>query len=216
MEEYYRKRAKGYDEELYQARKFGRQEEMQCIADFSKEVLKARRVLDVACGTAYWTQIVSETAESIVGTDFAEEMLEIARKKHFRCPVSFLKADVFKLSFRKGSFNGAMADFWLSHVPREKIESFLEDFHHLLANKSPVVMADNIYIAGIGGKFVKKKNDINTYKRRKLEDGSEHMVLKNYFSIDELIGIFARHTREFGRKNIFCGKYYWYLSYRLK
>jgi hypothetical protein len=49
-----------------------------------------------------------------------------------------------------------------------------------------------------------------------LEDGSEHMVLKNYFSIDELIEIFARHTREFGRKNIFYGKYCWYLPYRLK
>jgi ubiquinone/menaquinone biosynthesis C-methylase UbiE len=84
-------------------------------------------------------------------------MLEIARKKHFRCPVSFLKADVFKLPFRKGSFNGGMADFWLSHVPREKIESFLEDFHHLLTNKSSIVMADDIYIAGIGGEIYPKK-----------------------------------------------------------
>jgi SAM-dependent methyltransferase len=216
MEEYYRRRAKGFDEEFYQGRDLARQKEMQRIADFSKEALKSKRVLDLACGTAYWTQIVSETAESVVGTDFAEEMLEIARKKHFKCPVSFFKTDVFKLPFRKDSFNGGMADFWFSHIPREKIESFLEDFHHSLAKKSSVVMADNIYIAGIGGKFVKKEDDINTYKMRKLEDGSEHLVLKNYYSIDELVKIFARHTREFGRKNIFYGKYYWYLSYKSK
>jgi ubiquinone/menaquinone biosynthesis C-methylase UbiE len=216
MEEYYRRRARVFDEELYKGRDFVRQKELQRIADVSKEALKARRVLDVACGTAYWTEIVSETAQSIVGTDFAKEMLEIAEEKQFKCPVSFCKADVFSLPFRNDSFNGGMADFWFSHIPREKIESFLEHFHRLLESESLVVMADNVYIAGIGGEFVKKEGDINTYKMRKLGDGSEHLVLKNYFSVDELVRIFARHARGFGRKNVFYGKYYWYLLYKLK
>jgi ubiquinone/menaquinone biosynthesis C-methylase UbiE len=216
MEEYYRRRAKGFDEEFYQGRDYGRQKELQRIADVSREALKARRVLDVACGTAYWTQIVSETAESIVGTDFAGEMLEIAERKQFKCPVSFCKADVFNLPFRNGSFSGGMADFWFSHVPREKIESFLENFHRLLQSESSVVMADNVYIAGIGGEFVKKEGDINTYKMRKLGDGSEHLVLKNYFSVDELVRIFAKHAKGFAGKNVFYGEYYWYLFYKLK
>jgi ubiquinone/menaquinone biosynthesis C-methylase UbiE len=216
MEEYYRRRAKGFDEEYYQGRDPLRQKELQYIADVSKEALKARKVLDVACGTAYWTQIVSETAQSIAGTDFAEEMLEIAKRKHFNCPVSFCKADAYSLPFKRASFSGGMADFWLSHIPREKIEAFLEDFHRLLESKSMVVMADNVYFPGIGGEFIKKEGDINTYKIRKLAVGSEHLVLKNYYSIDELISIFAKHAREFDRKNVFCGKYYWYLHYELK
>jgi ubiquinone/menaquinone biosynthesis C-methylase UbiE len=217
MKEYYRRRAKGYDEELYQTRAdLARQEELQSIADVSREALKARRVLDVACGTGYWTEIVSETARSIVGADIAKEMLEIARGKQFKCPVSFCRADVFNLPFKNVSFNGGMADFWFSHIPREKIESFLEDFHCLLESGSLVLVADNVYIAGIGGEFVKKEGDVNTYKRRKLGDGSEHLVLKNYFSSGELTEIFARHVRGFGRKNVFYGKYYWYLFYELK
>jgi ubiquinone/menaquinone biosynthesis C-methylase UbiE len=216
MEEYYRRRARVFDEELYKGRDFVRQKELQRIADVSKEALKARRVLDVACGTAYWTEIVSETAQSIVGTDFAEEMLKIAEGKKFKCPVSFCKADVFRLPFRNNSFNGGMADFWFSHIPREKIEPFLEGFHRLVESGSSIVMTDNVYVAGIGGEFIKKDGDINTYKMRKLEDGTEHLVLKNYFSASELIRIFGKHAKEFGRKNVFYGKYYWYLFYRLK
>ena len=216
MEEYYRRRARGFDEEFYQGRDLARQKELQSIANVSRETLKARRVLDVACGTAYWTQIVSETAHSVVGADLAKEMLEIAERKQFECPVSFCRADVFSLPFRSGSFDGAMADFWFSHIPREKIESFLGDFHSLLESESMVVMADNVYVAGIGGEFVKKDGDVNTYKMRKLQDGSEHLVLKNYFSVDELISIFAKHARGFCGKNVFYGKFYWCLCYKLK
>ena len=111
MEEYYRRRARGFDEEFYHGRDSARYEELQGIANISREALKARRVLDLACGTAYWTQIVSETAHSIVGADFAKEMLEIAERKQFECPVSFCRSDAFSLPFRSGSFNGGMADF---------------------------------------------------------------------------------------------------------
>ncbi len=216
MEEYYRRRAKRFDEELYQRRDSLRQKELQHIATASKEVLKGRRVLDVACGTAHWTQIVSEIAKSIVGIDTVEEMLEIAGKKKFKCPVSFCRADVYNLPFKDYSFNGGMADFWFSHIPIEKIEFFLKNFHRLLENESLVVMADNVYVTGIGGEIVKEEGDVNTYKKRKLGDGSEHLVLKNYFSVDELVRIFAKYTRGFGRKNVFYGKHYWYLSYKLK
>jgi ubiquinone/menaquinone biosynthesis C-methylase UbiE len=216
MEKYYRRRAKEYEEEFYQGSSDAREKELEIIADVSRKTFEGRRVLDVACGTGYWTQIVSETAQTIVGTDFAEEMLQIAEKKQFKCPVSFCKADAFNFPFRNDSFNGGMADFWLSHVPREKIESFLKDFHRLLRSESLVVLADNVNIAGMGGKLIKKEGYVNTYRLRKLRDGSEHLVLKNYFCVDELVEIFAKYARGFGRTNVFYGKYFWYLSYQLK
>ncbi len=101
MEEYYRRRARVFDEELYKGRDFVRQKELQRIANVSKEALKARRVLDVACGTAYWTEIVSETAQSIVGTDFAEEMLKIAEGRNSN--VQFLSVKQTCFACRLGS-----------------------------------------------------------------------------------------------------------------
>lgn len=77
-------------------------------------------------------------------------------------------------------------------------------------------MADNVYIPGIGGKFVTKKGDENTYKLRRLKDRSECLILKNYFSVDELIRIFSKYDKEFSRENVFYGNYFWYVVYELR
>ena len=213
MEEYYRRRAKRYEEEFYQGSNNVRQRELEIIAEVSKKTLENRRVLDVACGTGYWTQIVSETARSIVGTDIAQEMLEIAKTKKYNCPVSFCKGDAYCLSFQNDFFNGGLTNFWFSHIPKSRIRLFLKDFHRLLQRKSTIFMADNV--AGKGEELIAKKGDNNTYQLRKLKDGSEHSVLKNYFSVDELMGIFGKCARGFSRENVFYGKYFWYLSYEL-
>jgi ubiquinone/menaquinone biosynthesis C-methylase UbiE len=212
MEEYYRRRAKRYEEEFYQGSNNVRQRELGIIAEVSRNKLRDRRVLDVACGTGYWTQIASETARCIVGTDIAQEMLEIAKTKKYDCPVSFCKGDAYCLSFQNGFFNGGLANFWFSHIPKSRIRLFLKDFHRLLQRKSTIFMADNVAGRAEG----LKKGDNNTYQLRKLQDGSEHLVLKNYFSVDELIGIFGKYDRRFSRENVFYGKYFWYLFYELQ
>jgi len=65
-------------------------------------------------------------------------------------------------------------------------------------------MADSLYVPELGGKLITKKGDENTYKLRISKDGSEHLVLKNYFSVDELIRIFGGYVNNFGRENIFA------------
>jgi hypothetical protein len=64
--------------------------------------------------------------------------------------------------------------------------------------------------------LITKKGDSNTYQLRRLRDGSEHLVLKSYFSVDDLMRIFGKYAQRFSRKNVFYGKYFWYLLYELK
>jgi ubiquinone/menaquinone biosynthesis C-methylase UbiE len=215
MEDYYRRRAEEY-EEIYYRSELVTQEEIKKIANTLKERLKGRRVLETACGTGYWTQVLSETAQSIVAIDIAQEMLEIAKRKKYRCPVSILREDAYNLSFEDGLFDGGFANFWLSHIPKSRIDSFLKGFHRVLQSGSIILMADNIYVPGLGGKLVTKEDDENTYKLRTLKDGSECLILKNYFSVDELIEIFSRYARKFGRENVFYGNRYWCVVYELK
>jgi ubiquinone/menaquinone biosynthesis C-methylase UbiE len=186
------------------------------IANTLKERLKGRRVLETACGTGYWTQVLSDTAQSIVAIDIAQEMLEIAKRKKYRCPVSILREDAYNLSFEDGLFDGGFANFWLSHIPKSRIDSFLKGFHRVLQSGSIILMADNVYVPGLGGNLVTKEDDENTYKLRALKDGSECLILKNYFSVDELIEIFSRYARKFGRENVFYGNRYWCVVYELK
>lgn len=212
MEEYYRRRAREYDE-MYHLRDPAWQEELNKIACALRGALKGKRVLEIACGTGYWTQILSETAQTIVATDITHEMLEIAKRKQYHCPVSFCKKDAYHVSFKTGAFNGGLANFWLSHIPKNRIDTFLRGFHRVLQADSQVFMTDNVYVPGIGGEFITKESDENTYKLRRLKDGSKHLVLKNYLSIDELTEIFSKHAKKFWKKDIFYGNYFWYILY---
>ena len=215
MEEYYRRRAEEY-EEIYHRDDPVRLEELNRMAKTLKETLKGKRVLEIACGTGYWTQILSETAQSIIAIDIAQEMLKIAKRKHYECPVSFSKEDAYHLSFEGSSFNGGLTNFWFSHIPKDRIGSFLQGFHRILQSRSRVFMADNVYIPGVGGTLMVKKEEEDMYKLRRLKDGSEHLVLKNYFSIEELMEIFSKYDNEFCRDNVFYGKCFWYLFYEVR
>ena len=46
-----------------------------------KRTLRGRRVLEVACGTGYWTRYAAETAAHVTGVDAAPNMLAVARAK---------------------------------------------------------------------------------------------------------------------------------------
>lgn len=213
--DYYRKRAEEY-EEIYEWRDPSRQEEQELVGRAIRGALGGRRVLEVACGTGYWTRVLSETAESIMATDLGEEVMELAKSKEYGCPVCFRKEDAYHLSFKDGSYNGGLAFSWLSHVPGHKVDGFLREFHRVLEEGSRVIIADNVYIPGVGGELIRREGDENTYKHRTLKDGSEFVIVKNYFSPQELTGIFGRHVDGFTDENVFYGRCFWYVDYELR
>ena len=45
--------------------------------------LAGKEVLELACGTGNWTQVICKRARSVVATDLFEGYLELARKKQF-------------------------------------------------------------------------------------------------------------------------------------
>jgi hypothetical protein len=66
IEDYYVARAAEYDE-VY--RKPERQPDLRSIEKWLPPLLANRRVLEIACGTGYWTQIIAPTAERVVAID---------------------------------------------------------------------------------------------------------------------------------------------------
>ena len=211
---YYRERAEEYDE-IYEWRDPHRQREQLLIGEAIKEDLNGRRVLEVACGTGYWTRILSQAAQSIMATDLGEEVMELAKRKEYSCPVTFRREDAYSLSFSDDSFDGGFAFSWFSHIPRKDIDSFLEGFHRVLEGGSRVFIADNVYIPGVGGDLIKQAGNEDTYKKRNLKDGREFTILKNYYSADDLERIFEKHVSGFDQDNIFHGKCFWYVSYEI-
>jgi ubiquinone/menaquinone biosynthesis C-methylase UbiE len=212
--EYYRQRAKEY-EDVYYWKDPHRQDEQTIMANTIKASLAGRGVLDVACGTGWWDRILSETARSITGLDINGEVLEIARTKEYRCPTRFEVGDAYEPPYPPASFDGALSTFWLSHIPKAKLHEWIDTLHRVLKPGSRVFLADNTNVPGIGGPVVTKEGDENTYKLRTLKDGSQHMVLKNYYSKSELIEIFREHTEGFSEENVFHGYCFYWVDYRV-
>jgi ubiquinone/menaquinone biosynthesis C-methylase UbiE len=215
MVKYYRDRAKEY-EQIYEWRDPHRQEEQDRLGELLKQAFKGCNVLDIGCGTGYWAERVSETAERITGIDINEAVLEIARSKTYGCPTEFRSMDAYSMEFQPDTFTGALASFWLSHVHQEDVDSWIEHMHSVLAPKARVFIADNTYIEGVGGRLVTKDGDPNTYKLRTLNDGSQHLIVKNYFTAEELVELFSRHTDGVTAGDVFHGRCFWWISYTLE
>jgi ubiquinone/menaquinone biosynthesis C-methylase UbiE len=214
LQEYYKKRADEY-ESIYHRDDPIRQREQQLIIESMKQTLTGRNILEVASGTGYWTQFLSEVAESITATDIESKVLLLAKSKQYSCPISFEIQNAYQLSYDPASFNGAVANMWLSHVPRKKIDAFLMNLHRVLKLHSHIFICDNVYVPGIGGNLITKEGDENTYKERTLKDGSKHLILKNYYSVKQIVQIFRKHIPQFSTKNIFYGMCFWFLNYDL-
>jgi ubiquinone/menaquinone biosynthesis C-methylase UbiE len=212
LRDYYNQRAQEF-ESIYHRDDPIRQQEQNAISTEMQEVLRDRSVLEVACGTGFWTQIASQTARHIIAIDSSTEMLQLAKSKTIQPDkVSFLQADAYALSSVPGSFDGGLANFWFSHIPKVQIKEFLVGFHKKIAKHGAIFMADNLYIPDVGGELVTQSGSEDTFKVRKLANGSKHVILKNYYTKNQLRDIFTPFTINL---NINLGSCFWWISYEV-
>lgn len=114
MLDYYAKRAPEY-ERIYA--KPERQADLAWLRARVREFTRSAQVLDLACGTGYWTAAMAQ-ARSIVGADVNDTVVRIARAKGI-AGASFVLADNDALPFAPGRFDAMTAGGWWSHVPRQ-------------------------------------------------------------------------------------------------
>lgn len=209
--DYYRRRAREY-EAIYA--KPERQTDLAVLKKLLPERLAGRRVLEVACGTGYWTVLVARTAASIVAVDAAEEPMRIAMSKDYgERNVRFELADVYALAPDLGRFDAALACFWWSHVPLSRIADFLASLHARLEPGARVLLMDNLYVAGNSTPISERDAEGNTYQLRPLADGSDNRVLKNFPNEGALRAALAPHASEFSYRAL---EYYWLVEYTAK
>jgi demethylmenaquinone methyltransferase/2-methoxy-6-polyprenyl-1,4-benzoquinol methylase len=210
LETYYSRRASEY-EKIYE--KPERQDDLKLLKRLVKDFLQNKSVLEIACGTGYWTKIISNAAHSIVAIDSSKEVLDIAKLKSYQISnVKFFNDDALSLSKIENTFSASYCGFWLSHIHRKNIEPFITNLHTKLKPGSVVVMIDNNFVEGSSTPVSRKDEEGNTYQLRKLEDGSEHEVLKNFYLEDELKNIFKNCSSNFEIINL---KHYWMIKYNV-
>jgi len=211
MLEYYSRRANEY-ERIYQ--KPERRGDLARLRNYLREALHDRRVLELACGTGYWTATLVESVAFVTATDASDEVLAIARGKELNGEkVQFTRGDAFNPQAFGGSFDAGFAGFWWSHVPRSRLRSFLEGFHSALLPGARVVFADNRFVTGSSTPISRIDEDGNTYQRRGLDDGNCYEVLKNFPSALELYQTVSPYAKGVEVLEL---EYFWCLKYTVR
>jgi len=210
LQSYYARRADSY-ERIYH--KPERQAELRTLEAWLPGCFAGRHVLEIACGTGWWTPYGARDAASWLATDLNPETLAVARHKVLPDCVQFAIADAYTLhGLPPRPFDAAFAGFWWSHVPIARLPSWLALLHSRLQPGASVVMLDNRYVEGSSTPISRRDAQRNSYQQRRLDDGSVHEVLKNFPTRDEVLALLAGSARQ---TEWVEHRHYWTLRYRL-
>lgn len=209
MQAYYAARAAYYDAVYLKPE---RQADIAFLAKHLPQRLAGRRVLEVACGTGYWTQHIAPRAAAMVATDGTAQPLDFARQRPGVGNVTFRQVDAYGLGDDLGTFDAAFAGLWLSHVPVQARTAFLQVLHARLAPGARVLFIDNNEVQCRDFPITETDEAGNTYQHRQLRDGSVHRVLKNFPSEQALQELLAPWARQLHWRDL---QNFWLLEYEL-
>ena len=210
LKQYYAQRAAEY--ELFYA-KPERQVDLAAMKLAIGEAFPGRSVIEIACGTGWWSEHIASTAASLDAFDINEETLAIARTKAVdQKRTSFAIADAYSLPLPNKDYDGAFGGFWWSHVLKRDLPRFLEGLHRVLVPGAKVVFLDNLYVEGSSTPIARTDEHGDSWQARKLSDGSQHDVLKNFPTPAELEAAVAPYSSDVRVK---LYDYFWWLEYTL-
>jgi demethylmenaquinone methyltransferase/2-methoxy-6-polyprenyl-1,4-benzoquinol methylase len=129
--EYYRARAREYDESLGISRIAPTPQASSDLHDF-EEIARLLRnmgpfndILELACGTGIWTQELVNMGANVTALDASPEMLALNSEKLANPNVRYVQADLFAWQPDR-QYDLVFFGFWLSHVPPDLLDTFLD------------------------------------------------------------------------------------------
>ena len=216
MVEYYRQRATYYERVYHKPE---RQSDLRAMEAWLPSPFAGRRVLEVACGTGWWTRHGARDCARWLATDLNPNTMDVARSKALPIfdgkvgKVEFATVDAYSFDgLGERSFDGAFSGCWWSHIPLERLAAWLELLHARLEPGARVVMLDNSYVQTSSTPLSRRDAQGNTYQNRTLDDGSVHEVLKNFPTRDEAFAAIGPRTRS---PEWIAHGHYWVLNYQL-
>lgn len=151
-----------------------------------QDALKDQDVLEIACGTGYWTETIAQVAKKLTATDINENMLAVAKERlHTYSNVILVRTDVYTLEKVEGPFTAAFAHWWWSHIPKGKIRPFLKTLHSRLITGAPVLFSDHLPDYCDAGFKISYNKDEDRIEERIMKNGTKHYIIKNLLTEEE-------------------------------
>ncbi|RZM21621.1 MAG: class I SAM-dependent methyltransferase [Pedobacter sp.] len=190
---YYQLRAKEYDQWWYRQGRYDRgsnanaiwfEEAHQVKIALSQFSLEGH-ILELASGTGIWTETLTEKAISITAVDASPEMISINQAKVRSAKVQYLVADLFEWEPAQ-SYDAVFFSFWLSHVPRERLDTFLHKVNACLRPGGKLFFLDGLRQETSTANDHQLPLEDSQIMSRKLNDGQSFSIIKVFYSADEL------------------------------
>jgi len=212
MLDYYNKRLEEY-EAIYA--KPERQNDLRKLVAQLQSDLKNCTVLELACGTGWWTERLASHSASWIATDADTDALEVVSQKNIQglSTTQTLNAYLPQITT---PVDCVFAAHWYSHLLNDECSAFFDAVSKCLRIGGYLIMLDNNYVPGSSTPISRMDDKGNTYQSRPLKDGSTHEVLKNFPSQSQLKQLgkslkFSVQTDADLQLNI---QHYWYVVMR--
>lgn len=196
---YYRARAQEYDEWFYRQGHYDQGETLNAVwrqeADTVRQQLLSTvsvpHILEMASGTGIWTQELIKIGVQVTALDASPEMIEINRAKVQSDSVSYQLTNLFEWQPEQ-PYDMVFFGFWLSHVPDDKLSSFLQMVHQALKPGGRLFFVDSRKIQS-GTSVRQSITTENNIQKRVLNDGSEFEIIKIYYDPERLTQTLQAH-----------------------
>jgi len=190
---YYRARAPEYDDWFLRRGRYdgGPDENRRWFAEVEvvREALRsfnpAGRVLELACGTGWWTKELLSYAADITAVDGSPEVIELNRRRVDADPrIRYVLADLFEWE-PVTTYDVVFFGFWLSHVPPNEFARFWERVRRALKVGGRVFFVDSFQRSTVTH-LSRIADEGGGVEIRTLGDGREFRVVKVRYQPDHL------------------------------
>ena len=191
-----------------------RANDLSKVRDRIAQLVRGQRVLELACGTGYWTEVIAATADEVLATDILDEMIAKAQTRRFpEGKVGFRRVDGLDLPEDLGAFSCVFIGFWWSHLKRDEQDALLAQLRARLGHGVTLILLDDAYVEGSSTTIARTDAQGNTYEIVAAPDGERFELPKNYPADSALRKRLGGDVREIRIERL---TYYWMLTCRLK
>lgn len=177
-------------------------------------VLSGHTVLELGCGTGFWTEVAAESALSVLAVDINANLVDIARERGMpEGKVSFRVADALDLPEDIGKFTAVLVSFLWSHLNKKEQEQLLATLKKRLGKDVLLVILDDSFVEGFSETIARTDADGTTYEILTAPEGERFEVPKSYQSDSALRKKLGNVGKEIKIERI---EFFWILTCRLK
>lgn len=143
------------------------------------------RLIDLACGTAYWLPHYRANCSGITLFDQSSKMLAEARAKTDAFGITadciFQQGDFFVHGFEEQGYDTALAGFFLSHVTEDQEPVLFNALRRMLEPSGRFLLLDSAWSAE------REKVNVKIGRQaRRLNDGTTFEIYKRYFDATDV------------------------------